>query len=206
MKRKPTITQLIRSEQEEAARIRRFLDTDELDDSILWHAPGVPTHAHAVQIAQQMGITRGRVLTRQSQQRNGNGVTLATVQCVHGSVSRIGAAASKDPQVAIELAFRNAVRQLIPQEGVQLVWRKKVIPRPPNGYRRWKHATTDWLLQAYERDARHTEAMRERSIDCMWGSFVLKPKIQNRLQLVPTSRFLYRTHVKWVFRWQWSPT
>ena len=73
MKKRPSLAQLIRSEQQEAARVRRttgtpsggrklpfsrFLDGEDISqESPLWHAPGIPTFYNAVvNLAPRFGI------------------------------------------------------------------------------------------------------------------------------------------------------
>ena len=56
---------------------------------------------------------------------NGQLAYVSTVTCKRDNLSRTGAATSNDKDVAKFLAYRNAIRQLIPQEGVKLVWQDK---------------------------------------------------------------------------------
>ena len=46
---KPTCSEMIRSEQQEASRVRRFLDGHDISqESPLWLAPGVPSFYNAM--------------------------------------------------------------------------------------------------------------------------------------------------------------
>jgi hypothetical protein len=121
----PNINQLIQSEQAEAARVQRFLE-GELDTSVLWLAPGIPSHANAVLLAAELDIQRER-LTVKSRRNNQTGrlMYFAVMTCRRGTRSQAGASCSQDRSVAIEFAFRNSVRQLISPGGVKLVWRDK---------------------------------------------------------------------------------
>jgi hypothetical protein len=121
----PTINDMIYSEQQEARCVRAFLEGN-LDTSVLWLAPGVPSHANAVLMAAELDIQRER-LTIKSRRNNQTGrlMYFAVMVCRRGTRSHAGASCSQDRAVAIEFAFRNAVRQLISQTGVKLVWQDK---------------------------------------------------------------------------------
>jgi hypothetical protein len=128
---RPTRSDMIRSEQQEASRIRRFLQGD-LDTSVVWLAPGIPSHANAVLMATELDIRRVSVKATTSDEHNGMRIYFAVVICRRGNRSQAGASCSHslprcigDRETAIELAFRNSVRQLIPQGGVKLAWRDK---------------------------------------------------------------------------------
>ena len=124
---KPTCNDMIRSEQQEAARVRRFLDGEDISqESPLWLAPGVPSFYNAVMhLAPQHDIVSIAESVRSAYTENGQQVYVATVTVKHGNCSRAGAATSQDKRVAKFLAYRNAVRQLIPKNGVKLVWQDK---------------------------------------------------------------------------------
>jgi hypothetical protein len=123
----PTLNDMIRSEQQEASRIRRFLNGEDMSqESPLWLAPGIPSFYNAVMhLAPQYDIVSIAESVRSAYTENGQQVYMATVTVKRGNSSRAGAATSQDSQVAKFLAYRNAVRQLIPQNGVRLAWRDK---------------------------------------------------------------------------------
>ena len=119
-KRRPMLNHLIRSEKEEVARVRHFLKSADISDSPLWHAPDVPTFYNAVMfLAPQFDIVPVKEEVSPSQGRY-----VATVTAKRGRLSRIGAASSRDESVAKCLAYRNAIRQLLPQQS-KLGWREK---------------------------------------------------------------------------------
>jgi hypothetical protein len=124
---KITLNNMIQSEQQEAARVRRFLDGEDISqESPLWLAPGVPSFYNAVMhLAPQYNIVSIAESVTSAYTENGNQVYVATVTVKRGNCSRAGAATSQDQRVAKFLAYRNAVRQLIPQNGVKLVWQDK---------------------------------------------------------------------------------
>ena len=124
---KTTYSDMIRSEQQEARRVRAFLNGEDISqESPLWLAPGVPSFYNAVMhLAPQYDIVSIAESVTKAYTENGQQVYVATVTVKRGNCSRVGAATSQDQRVAKFLAYRNAVRQLIPQNGVKLVWRDK---------------------------------------------------------------------------------
>jgi hypothetical protein len=118
---------MIRSEQQEVARVRRFLDGEDISqESPLWLAPGVPSFYNAMMhLAPQYGIVSIAENVTPICPKTGQSVYVATVTVKRGNCSRAGAATSQDERVAKFLAYRNAVRQLIPQNGGKLGWRDK---------------------------------------------------------------------------------
>ena len=117
MKRKyPTIDEMIASEKQEAENALRFLAGESIDTEPLWmrSANGKPilTYAGALNLAELFGIERiGETI--QPAARNGMPATFATVTVKRGRSTRLGAAVSRHPQVAVELAFRNSVKQIV---------------------------------------------------------------------------------------------
>ena len=124
---KPAFSDMIRSEMEEACRVRAFLNGHDISQkSPLWLAPGVPSFYNALMhLAPQYGIVSIAERVRSAYTENGQQVYVATVTGKRGKCSRAGAATSQDGRVAKFLAYRNAVRQLIPQDGVRLAWQDK---------------------------------------------------------------------------------
>ena len=124
---KPAFSDMIQSEMEEARRVRAFLNGEDISqESPLWLAPGVPSFYNAMMhLAPQYNIVSIAENVTSAYTENGQQVYVATVTVKRGNCSRAGAATSQDQQVAKFLAYRNAVRQLIPQNGVRLVWQDK---------------------------------------------------------------------------------
>ena len=111
-KRKPYLNELVRSEQQEAARVRRFLSGGNVSDSPLWLAEGIPSHWNAVILASLYDIRRVDLSVKQATNASGKAMYFAVMTCKRGTCTRAGASCSGDREVAIELAFRNSVRQL----------------------------------------------------------------------------------------------
>jgi hypothetical protein len=123
---RPTLNDMIRSEQQEASRIRRFLNGEDISqDSPLWLAPGVPSYWNAIGLAMRYEINRSRLQIKASCNDKGQTIYFAVMTCKRGSTSRAGASCSQDRAVAIEFAFRNSVRQLISG------YDSTKVPKPP---------------------------------------------------------------------------
>lgn len=110
------------SEIEEAARVRRWLDGHDISNSPLWCAPDVPTFYNALMcLSPAFDIVPIKEEVKLTVKPNGMPAYIATVTAKRGNLTRIGAAISSDKEIAPCLAFRNAVRQLMPLE-TELVW------------------------------------------------------------------------------------
>ncbi len=111
MKTSPTQQQMRRADQIDEAAIRALLSGQPLDPTLRWHAPGIPTFAHAYQLAKELGLTK---VSSQTKQAN-DGQHLAVVRLRHPSTRsiRAGAGTHTEPLIARGFAFRNAVRQLL---------------------------------------------------------------------------------------------
>ena len=115
-----TLKHMIYSEQLEVARVRCFLGGSDISHSPLWHTPDVPTFYNAVMfLAPQFDIGPVREKISASEGRY-----VATATAKRNRLPRIGAASSKNQSIAKFLAYRNAIRQLLPQQS-KLVWREK---------------------------------------------------------------------------------
>ena len=114
-KRQPTTDELIQSERREADVALRHLAGESIDAEPLWmrgtNGKAILTYAGAVNLAELFGIERVNESFKQAP-RNGMPVTFATVTVKLGNNTRLGAALSRNAQVASELAFRNGVKQL----------------------------------------------------------------------------------------------
>ena len=114
-KRQPTTDELIQSERREADVALRHLAGESIDAEPLWmrgtNGKAILTYAGAVNLAELFGIERVNESFKQAP-RNGMPVTFATVTVRLGNNTRLGAAVSRHPQIAVELAFRNSVKQL----------------------------------------------------------------------------------------------
>jgi len=115
-RRTPTIDEMIASERREATIALRFLAGESIDTEPLWMRSAnnqpILTYAGAVNLAELFGIERIGEMTKVAP-RNGMPATFATVTVKLGTNTRLGAAVSRHPQVAVELSFRNAVKQII---------------------------------------------------------------------------------------------
>ena len=111
MKTRPTQQQMKQGDQIDEAAIRAVLSGQSPNPKLLWHAPGIPTFAHAYQLAKEIGISK---VSSQVKLAN-DGQHLAIVRLRHPSTRsiRAGAGTHTEPLIARGFAFRNAVRQLI---------------------------------------------------------------------------------------------
>ena len=117
MKRKHlTLDEMIQSERREASIALRFLGGDSIDTEPLWmrgtNGKPILTYAGALNLAELFGIERVGETTCVAP-RNGMPATFATVTAKLGTNTRMGAAVSRHPQVACELAWRNSIKQVI---------------------------------------------------------------------------------------------
>ena len=147
-KRQPTIDEMIATERREATIALRHLAGESIDTEPLWmrgtNGQHIITYAGAVNLAELFGIERVSERTKQTP-RNGMPATFATVTVKCGSNTRMGAAVSRHPQVACELAFRNGVKQIVMgmstgAHGKRQIARIGRIDRSPCGERRWEQA------------------------------------------------------------------
>lgn len=112
----PTLDEMIATERREALIALRHLSGESIDSEPLYfrgcNGKSIFTYAGALNLAELFGIERIAETTKQAP-RNGMPATFATVTVKRGNNTRMGAAVSRHPQVAVELAARNAIRQII---------------------------------------------------------------------------------------------
>ena len=148
-KRQPTIDEMIATERREALIALRHLSGESIDSEPLYfrgrNGESILTYAGALNLADLLGIERVNESFKQAPQSNGKVAYFAVVKCQLGTNTRRGAAVSRHPQVACELAFRNGVKQIMPglhsphkelSEGIMI----RRIDRSPRGESRWKEA------------------------------------------------------------------
>ena len=111
MKSKPTLAQMALADKRDEAAIKAILSGQELDPLYLWHAPGIPTFANALQLSKEYGITK--VSSEVNQTSNGDFVAVVWLENTGTQSIRAGAGRHRDPMVARGYAFRNSVRQLL---------------------------------------------------------------------------------------------
>ena len=116
-KRQPTIDEMIATERREALIALRHLSGESIDSEPLYfrgrNGESILTYAGALNLADLLGIERVNESFKQAPQSNGKVAYFAVVKCQLGTNTRRGAAVSRHPQVAVELAFRNSVKQII---------------------------------------------------------------------------------------------
>ena len=116
MRKYPTLDEMIQSERREASVALRHLAGESIDTEPLWmrgtNGKPILTYAGALNLAELLGIERIGETTKEAA-KNGMPATFATVTVRLGTNTRMGAAVSRHPQVACELAFRNSVKQII---------------------------------------------------------------------------------------------
>lgn len=111
----------IQSEIEEAARTTAWLLTKQPQDT-KWIAQGIPAAWYAIsELAPANGITCGRREAHQGHDRRWYAYAVARKPSTQRA--QIGAASSKDRMLALCFAYRNAIRQLLPQQGDK-AWRE----------------------------------------------------------------------------------
>ena len=147
-KRQPTLDEMIQSERREALIALRHLAGESIDSEPLYfrgrNGESILTYAGALNLADLLGIERVNESFKQAP-RNGMPATFATVTVKLGTNTRMGAAVSRHPQVAVELAFRNGVKQIMPgllapHKEIPQDIRIRRIDRSPRGEQRWKEA------------------------------------------------------------------
>jgi hypothetical protein len=148
-RRQPTIDEMIATERREALIALRHLAGESIDSEPLYFRANdgrsILTYHGALNLAELLGIERVNETIKPAAQRNGTSVTYATVTVRLKTNTRMGAAVSQNAQVACELAFRNAVKQIMPgllapQKGIPQDIRIRRIDRSPRGEQRWKEA------------------------------------------------------------------
>jgi len=110
----------IESQLRDVAVIRQHLQGADISAAPLWirgdDGQPIPTYAGAVNLAGLLGIERLKAQVTQSvmnRDTTPKPVYHAVVYVKHGSLVRCGASSSQEREVAIELAFRNAVGQVV---------------------------------------------------------------------------------------------
>ena len=104
----------INSEIEEARRVRAFLDfTDISKESPLWHAPGVPTFWNSIILGSQLNAQRIERKSTRSESHSGQIIHHVALKVKVGKHTRWGAASNESVEISTELAYRNAIRQLL---------------------------------------------------------------------------------------------
>ena len=148
-RRQPTIDEMIATERREALIALRHLSGESIDSEPLYfrgrNGESILTYAGALNLADLLGIERVNESFKQAPQSNGKVAYFAVVKCQLGTNTRRGAAVSRHPQVAVELAARNAIKQIMPgllapHKEIPQDIRIRRIDRSPRGQQRWKEA------------------------------------------------------------------
>ena len=111
----------IKAEIEESRIAKAILNNEPVKSRKLWHDPQkrVPTVYNAIYlIAPQKGIIPIADQIKPTITPNGQKFFVATVKAQCNGSSRYGAATSRDGSVARLLAYRNAIRHLITEDGL----------------------------------------------------------------------------------------
>jgi len=159
----------------DADMIQAYQAGDSLARFPMYHAPSVPTFRGAIELAQTWDIEVIESQTKETRINNGKRAYTAIVKARFNQTVMVGAGMSQRKTVAIGLAFRSAVQNILPADLMNAVKEtftlpkvaptagKMKIPRPPNGHKRWKYAVAKDLMN---RAARHVEEMERLGIDC----------------------------------------
>ena len=110
------MNKFIRSEIEESRIAKAILNNQPVKSRKLWHDPQkrVPTVYNAIYlIAPTLGIIPIKDQVKPTITPNGQRAYVATVTAKRGEHTRVGAASSRDADVARLLAYRNSIRQLL---------------------------------------------------------------------------------------------
>lgn len=117
MKRQPTINEMIQREKREAEIASRHLAGEDISNEPLYFrgSDGKPimTYHGALNVAAMLGIERVSQQIKGSRISGGKTAHFAVVRVKLGKTTRAGAATSQDISIAVELAFRNAVKQAV---------------------------------------------------------------------------------------------
>jgi len=110
----------IQSQLRDVAVIRQHLQGADISTAPLWirgdDGQPIPTYAGALDLAGLLGIFRLKALVTPSVMNTDTfpkPVYHAVVYVRHGALVRCGASSSQEREIAVELAFRNAVGQVI---------------------------------------------------------------------------------------------
>jgi hypothetical protein len=112
--KQPTTHEMVERERREVRIALNHLAGDSIDAEALYfrgaHGKSIMTYAGAIDLASLLKIERLGFTTKQIGQSNGMPATVATVTTRCNNSIRVGAAVSKNPLAAVELAFRNSVK------------------------------------------------------------------------------------------------
>lgn len=109
----------IRSEVTESQRVLAHISGQDISRSPLWYAPEIPTYYGSLLLADSLGIEKEKEHTTSTTHVVAGMAHVryhSVVWARLGNTVRIGAATSKNIDVAAGLAYRNAVRHLIQGE------------------------------------------------------------------------------------------
>lgn len=147
--------------------IQAYQAGDSLARFPMYHAPGIPTFRGAIELAQTWNIEVISFQTKETRINDGKRAYTAIVKARFNQTVMVGAGMSQRKVVAIGLAFRSAVQNVLPTDLMNAVREtftlpkaaptagKMKIPRPPNGHKRWKHFTMEWLAKAEDFHREH---------------------------------------------------
>lgn len=169
----------IKGAMQDAEAIQAYQAGDSLARFPMYHAPGIPTFRGAIELAQTWDIDVIESQTKETRINDSKRAYTAIVKARFNQTVMVGAGMSQRKGVAIGLAFRSAVQNVLPALLMNAVRETFTLPKavptagkhssaphippPPNGHKRWKHAVTEDLMN---RSARHVEEMERLGIDC----------------------------------------
>ena len=112
------------SDVDEAKRTRKWLDTGK-PQPLQWIATAIPAAWYAIDVvAPENGISKVSENAKLDKEQDFF-VATVTARKGHGKFARqcVGAAVSKHVDIALCFAYRNAIRQLLPQDINSIRWR-----------------------------------------------------------------------------------
>lgn len=153
----------------DAEAIQAYQAGDSLARFPMYHAPGVPTFRGAIELAQTWNIEVIESQTKETRINDGKRAYTAIVKARFNQTVMVGAGMSQRKVVALGLAFRSAVQNLLPADLMNAVKETFTLPKamptagkqrlhippPPNGHKRWKHAVMEWLAEAEDFHREH---------------------------------------------------
>ena len=116
MRASPSTDKFVQSEIDESRRVMAWLLDEPIPDPIEWIAPGVPSTIYAIEVlAPKYGIKFIEIAGARRHESEAKWHVMVKCLCKPTNRQVIGAAIWEDLILATQFAWRNAIRQLIPQ-------------------------------------------------------------------------------------------
>lgn len=139
----------------DAEAIRAYQAGDSLARFPKYHAPGIPTFRGAIELAETWDIEVIESQTKETKINDGKRAYTAIVKARFNKTIMVGAGMSQRKPVALGLAFRSAVQNVLPTDMMNAVKETFTLPKamptagkiphPPNGHKKRKLSRAEWL-------------------------------------------------------------